>query len=203
MSDRLHEIFQSKRASTARFRGLQHSLGGFADRALIYRADPATREGTIELHKGIHWINLELVEYLHARPEEKPEELADVLHFIVELALLLGYDEMIVSTRDNTEDRLDRMLMASKDDVFVFADPDTNARFCVLAALRVADLLKNKPWKQTLKPPPDPEALLELVLAIFYWYGATVRTQGMSAQDLYDQFMRKEKINAERVATGV
>lgn len=201
MSDRLQEIFESKRASTARFRGLQHSLGGFAERALIYRADPATREGTIELHKGVHWINLELYEYLHAGTAERPEELADVLHFIVELALLIGYDQIIVPASGG--DRLETMLTASQNDAFVFPDPDTNARFTILAALRVADLLKNKPWKQTLRPPPDSEELVSAVMAIFYWYGATVRTQGMSAQDLYDQFMRKEKINAERVATGV
>lgn len=204
--DRLQDIFEHKRKSSAKFRAVQRK-NGLLLASEDMRADPATREGTQELHKGLHWINLELAEYLYARPDERPEELADVLHFLVEFALLLGYDHTIVPDFGDPAypklDRLDVMLEASMNDVLVMPDPEANARFCICAALRVADLLKNKPWKQSLKPPPDPEKLYQMVSSIFYWYGAVVRTQGMSSQDLYDQFIRKEGINNARVDTGV
>lgn len=204
MTDRLEEVFNHKITSSAEFRQVQRNHGLILAPENL-RADPATREGCIELHKGLHWINLELAEFLFASKEERPEELADVLHFLVEVAILLGYDATIIPIHENaTEiDRLDVMLWASEDNALVLSDPEANARFCIVASLLVANLLKNKPWKQTLKPAPDADELKKAVQSIFYWYGATVRTQGISAQELFDQFVRKDGINHTRVTTGV
>jgi hypothetical protein len=121
----------------------------------------------------------------------------------VEFAILAGYDHTVIpeSTRDG-EDRLDLILVASSEDPFVFDEPIMNARFTILQALQIAEILKNKPWKQTLKPVDEKELKLRLA-GLFYWYGATVRTARLTAQDLFDQFERKEKINYERITTGV
>jgi hypothetical protein len=202
MSDRLQTIFEHKRASSKHFREVQrkHNLVPTPD---VMIASANTREGAHELHKGLHWINLELSEFIGAKPEERPEELADVLHFLVEFAILAGYDHTVIpeSTRDG-EDRLDLILVASSEDPFVFDEPIMNARFTILQALQIAEILKNKPWKQTLKPVDEKELKLRLA-GLFYWYGATVRTARLTAQDLFDQFERKEKINYERITTGV
>lgn len=202
-TDRLQVIFDHKRVSSKKFRLVQkkHKLMATKD---PLKADWKTREGAIELHKGIHWINLELCEVIEAKLPEVPEELADVLHFLVEFCILCGLDYDLISMKDVTEgDRLDLILNASARDPFVFTDMHTNARFCMHAALHVADMIKNKPWKQTLKKVRDEDEFLNRVRGLWYWFGATVRTANLTAEQLFDQFVRKEKINNKRVDTGV
>lgn len=202
MTDRLLQIFEHKRNSSAEFRAVQRKHGLILCPEDLF-ADWKTREGAMELHKGLHWINLELQEFLAASTDEKPEELADVLHFLVEFCILCGYDHTIVPTGGEGTDRLEVCLKASENDPFIFSDSDTNARFTILASLAVADTIKNKPWRQTLKIERDEEAFRGLVRGILYWFGATARTAGFDAQTIYDQFVRKEEINHTRVATGV
>ena len=199
--DRLQRVFESRALQVEQFHAIQRDHGLFPIKGKI--ADASTREGAIVLHQLLHWINLELSEFIGASQADAPEELADVLHFLVEFAILAGFDHEIVPAGPNGDDRLSFMLDASKDDAFVFPDAHTNARFTILAALKIAELIKNKPWKQTLKPAPDPYLFSELLRGLFYWYGATVRTAGLDAQQLFDQFTRKEGINYNRIVTGV
>jgi hypothetical protein len=200
--DRLAKIFESKAKSSSAFRTVQFELG-MIHRDAVEHADWKTREGCVELHKGLHWINLELSEFLGATPAERPEELADVLHFLIEFALLAGYDATLIQEDLRWGDRLDIVVQASKDDSFVFPDEETNARFMILATLQVAEMLKNKPWKQTCRVERDEEQFTHRVRGMFYWFGALVRTAGLNSEDLYEQFMRKEVINYKRIASGV
>jgi len=197
--DRLESIFEHKLMSSANFRAVQRKHGLILCPENL-SADWKTREGAMELHKGIHWIGLELAEFLSALPSEQEEELADVLHFLVEFCILCGYDHTVI---DGYEDRLDIVFNSSINDPLVFADCDTNARFTIVSALYVADMIKNKPWKQTLKTERDEDDFKARVRGLWYWYGATCRTFGMTPQSLFDQFVRKEEINYNRVATGV
>lgn len=199
--NRLQNIFEHKKVSSTEFRGVQAGLG-MINPENILAADWKTRDGTIELHKGLHWINLELAEFIEARPEERPEELADVLHFLVEFCLLFGYDWDVVPDAGG-EDPLDGVLLASKDDPLVFPDVHTNARFMILAVLQVADMLKNKPWKQTLRTELDPIEFRRRVCGMWYWFGAVARVAGFSSQQVYDEFIAKELKNGRRIATGV
>lgn len=204
--DRLEEIFKHKRVSSEHFRAVQKGHGLIPTPELLV-ADPNTREGTHELHKGLHWVNLELSEFIGATPTERPEELADVLHFLIEFCILSGLDHTLVPEAPKHDeapapDRLEYILVASAEDPFVFEDAIMNARFTILQALQIAEILKNKPWKQTLKV-LDVAEFRTRVNGLFYWFGATVRTAGLDAQTLFDQFTRKENINYERIATGV
>jgi hypothetical protein len=201
MEDRLRDIFDHKVVSSTEFRGVQSVLG-MLDPKLVIVADWKTREGTIELHKGLHWINLELAEFLGASSSEQFEELADVLHFLVEFCILCGIDHTVIDEEKDL-DRLDVVFNASLGDPFVFEDAHTNARFTMHSVLHVAELLKNKPWKQTLKLERNEKDFIRRVKGMWYWYGATCRTAGMTPQNLYDEFVRKEEINHNRVATGV
>jgi hypothetical protein len=203
MIDRITQMFKKKGESTRRFRAVQERQGMLATPEIP--VDINTREGTIELHKGIHWINLELSEFLGAPPEMRREELSDVLHFIMEFCLLADIGESLIpgNFSGKGDDRLDLVFVASEKNPLVFNDADTNARFTMLAALHVAEMLKNKPWKQTLKTDMDMTEFRTRVLGIWYWFGATCRTEKMTSQNLYDEYMRKEEINANRIATGV
>lgn len=203
--DRLQAIFESKRKSSTAFRMVQHKLGAFLDETLIETADWRSRSGAIELHKGLHWINLELAEFIGAGDRtSQEEELADVMHFLVEFCLLCGYTHEIIKEDPAVGiDRLEVILNASKEDPFVFNDPHQNARFAILSALRVADMIKNKPWKQTLKVERDESEFEFRVRGIWYWYGATLRTLGMNAQGIRDEFFKKEAINYRRIESGV
>ncbi len=201
--DRLQQVFEHKVVSSEQFREVQRKNGMLLAPENL-KADATTREGAMELHKGLHWINLELSEFIAASQADAPEELADVLHFLVEFAILAGFTYDVIPVDPATDrDRLEYMLAASEGDALVFPDAHTNARFTILQSLQIADLIKNKPWKQTLKPAPSPELLANRLRGLFYWYGATVRTQGMDAQSLFDHFTRKEGINYNRIATGV
>lgn len=201
MTDRLQAIFEHKAVSSMEFREVQRKHGLLLTPENM-TADWATREGAIELHKGIHWFNLELQEFLGAKREERPEELADVLHFLVELTIIAGFDYTLIPY-DPENDRLSYMLRASEEDAFVLPDPEANARFAIIAGLHLAELIKNKPWKQTLKTELDVAEFRRRLSGMFYWYGAVVRTAGLTAQQLYDEFIRKEEINHTRVTTGV
>jgi hypothetical protein len=202
MIDKLAQIFESKARSSSAFRTVQFEMGMIAPEA-VTKADPLTRHGCIELHKGLHWINLELSEFLGATPAERPEELADILHFLIEFTLLLGLDSTIIGEDARYGDRLDTVVEASKNDPFVFGDEETNARFMILATLQVAEMLKNKPWKQTTVPIKDEHEFKTRIRGMFYWFGAIVRTSGLDADGIFQQFMRKEEINYKRIATGV
>lgn len=199
--DRLETIFAHQFEQTSKFHRIQHANGCLATEDIP--VDLRTFQGTLELHKGLHWINLELSEVLHAREDTRLEELADVLHFLAEFTLMAGlqYSDLPESPIEN-EDRLAYIVRASEADNLIFTDFETNVRFTILAALRVADILKNKPWKQTLRV-VDHSEFKRRVLGMWYWYGACIRTGGYSAQDLFDAYLGKEKINYQRVAGGV
>lgn len=199
--NRLKDIFDHKRKSTEAFREVQARLGMINPEEIIL-GSWGTREGCIELHKGLHWINLEYSEFIGAKREEQSEELADVFHFLVEFCILFGYDEGVLPDLGEG-DQLDLILDASKEDALVFPDPHTNARFAILANLQVAEMLKNKPWKQSLRLDLDLEEFRRRVLAMWYWFGAVVRTSGLSGTDIYNAFVRKEEINFKRISEGV
>jgi len=61
------------------------------------------------------------------------EELADALHFLVELTIIAGYDESIVPPIEGT----------------VLADEDTEPWSTIYNMGLMCNTLKNKPWKQT------------------------------------------------------
>lgn len=202
ITDRLEKMFAMKRESTHHFRATQARLGAIAEH-LIDTADWRTRDGGTELHKGLHWISLEYSEFLNEMDKVKRnEELADVLHFILEFCLLSGIGADVIPPGDQY-DRLDVVFLASLKNAFVFEDAETNARFGILATLATAEMIKNKPWKQTLKTERDEAEFLTRVRGIWFWFGATCRTHGLTPDTLFAEYARKEKINANRIATGV
>lgn len=204
MTDRLSTIFSHQLELTTKFRAIQNDNGLLSTPDIP--VDPLSREGCLELHKDLHWINLEIAEAIYARPEKRREELADVMHFLAEFCHVAGIGPDIVpgnENNDSKDDKLDILVNASTEDPFVFPDFEANARFTILAVLRVADLLKNKPWKQSLKGDWNGADFQDRVRAMFYWYGATVRTAGMTAQDLFDAYMGKKSENQQRIEAGV
>jgi len=204
--DRFAQLFEKQKLQTEKFFEIQRKNGLWESVALPVSME--THEGTLQLHTSLHWIALELSETLFASQDDRPEELADVLHFILEFCILAGLtpDQCVPWKNDEGEkDRLDYLLEASQHDMFVFPDLDSNLRFAIIASLRVADLLKNKPWKQTIKPMTSvAQALfLENVRGLWYWYGACARTAGLTGADLFNAYEAKEQINYDRVRTGV
>lgn len=202
--DKLEEIFQAKRVSTTKFREVQHGLGMIGPLEVL-DANWRTREGAIEIHKGIHWINLEYFECLTATRDMLPEELSDVLHFLTELTILMGYSYTIIPLDRDFEDldRLDIVLAASSENGLVFDRCLDNIRFAIHANLRLADLIKNKPWKQTLRDDLDDQLVQECLRGMWFWYGACVRTAEITSRGIHNAFMAKDSVNHNRVDTGV
>ena len=209
MTDRLSTIFSHQLELTTQFREIQDQNGLLSTPGIP--VNPLSREGCLELHKDLHWINLEMSEVLFAHGQEQVhEELADVMHFLAEFCHVAGLPcETLFKFPKGfkeqypTADRLDLLLVASAKDPLVFPDYVTNARFVILAVLRVADYLKNKPWKQSIKSDWDQDEFEDRVRGVFYWYGATVRTAGMTPEALFDAYMGTKAKNDGRIESGV
>lgn len=197
--DLLSQLFKKQKSQTEAFLQIQKSNGLWTSNQIP--VEPTTHEGTLQLHCSLHWFNLEISEVLNSPSTQKNEEIADVLHFLLEFCILAGVEADDILLVGPGEERLEEVLSASQTDPLVFPDPDTNLRFTILAALRVADILKNKPWKQTLKD-LDWDEFLDRVRAVWYWYGASVRTLGLTAEQLFAEYERKEEINYNRIQKG-
>lgn len=202
--DYLADIFERQRKHNSEFRPLQISSGSILGNPLPL--SPDVIPDCTELHLGLHWFNLELREVLFSLPDDRSEEIADCFHFLVDFAILCGLTEDdVIPLPDDIplpEERLAYMLSASEQESLTFERWEENARFCILAALNVADVLKNKPWKQTIRATNQAEFRRRLY-GVFYWFGAVVRTAGMSAEDLYQAYISKSEINHQRVRDGV
>lgn len=201
MSNSLEEIFNHQATLTKKFHGIV-SEKGLLVHSYHIPMSPSTWEGSLLLHQTLHWFNLEIGEALYASDlSHRPEEIIDALHFLVEFCLICGIKpaDLLV---EETEYPLAYILQASTDDIFIFDDSDSNLRFTILAALRVAEVLKNKPWKQSLRE-IDRKAFLERVRGIWYWWGASARTAGLTSEDVYSRYLQKNEENHRRIAGGV
>ena len=109
------------------------------------------------------------------------EELADALHFLVELSIIAGYDSNIVPNIEGNP----------------FTDENTHPWRTVYYLGLLCNTLKNKPWKQTqmLTDRPKFEEYLKLswesLLYILYH-------KMISRESIYLYYFKKNKVNQFR-----
>src|SRR5690606_29244387 len=96
--DRLQTIFEHQNAQTRNFHKIHEENGLLLDPEIPVNLH--TREGSLMLHLGIHWIALEMTEALLAPSSHRLEELADTLHFLAEFCLLAGISFDIIPSGD-------------------------------------------------------------------------------------------------------
>lgn len=123
------------------------------------------------------------------------EEIADGLHFLIELLIIAGMSEADFEKPILGEDRLKFMFLEPYTYEF---HPTEHFLRCLGMAM---NCLKNKPWKQT-QFPTDPSALRQWLREALKAYIQVARTYQMTADTLYDMYFRKNQVNQFRVRSN-
>lgn len=174
-------------------RGLMEKLAP-VERELGYSPPPVPLDFRQRQHQD--WFRLmswylteEIVETLTSGPEEHSSELADCLHFAIELCILSGLDGEEFSRRFEQAEQLDLFEEA----------PEEYSLTDVLISLGLAvNLLKAKHWKRNPQDTDIPE-LQSHLFSMLYRLICVIRSEGYCYHDIY---MDKHKVNEKRIETN-
>jgi len=143
--------------------------------------------------------------------EEYQEELADVLHFMAEISILLGLDyTQIVPYKDGVEDEDQLKLLFTVARVNYRRYDSLTKRETLqlytgqfLENLAIAiNTLKLKPWSQKTKRPTDRDRLYHYFRLAWISFIHIAITSGIGAKELHQLYFRKSEINQQRRETG-
>jgi len=152
--------------------------------------------------KDFAWrITEEVGEALEALAKEEDEhfkeELADALHFLTEMSILIGYkpektlEEMFKeSILGNCESETDQL-----NEVYF------RAGIFIMELGKAMNCLKNKPWK-TSQMITDVDYLFKCLAKTWEVFIDLCDVGGLGADSLYDLYFRKNKVNQFRQRSG-
>jgi NTP pyrophosphatase (non-canonical NTP hydrolase) len=174
-----------------------------AERKAIFKqtwpVDLNTFDGQEMMRDRAFWLVQEVYEVLEANSTEpfQPkvgEELADVLHFLVEMAICAGLD----ITRSHSVDKLNELF--SNNILKSLSVRDYAMRLVQMIASSL-HVLKIKPWTQNPKPSDVDLCRFRLGLA-FISYAQFCQSLGFqSATEMYGFYMGKAEENHKRIDT--
>jgi len=132
-------------------------------------------------------------------PQHAKEELADALHFLVELAILVGIKPDDIANVDEGNDMLRAVMLQAMDipkgtlsaDAYGVVQELGNAMNC----------LKNKPWKKSQILTDGPRFRAHLIKS-FYHIGRYAWTLGMDSDDVLTFYFKKSLVNKFRQRSG-
>lgn len=185
-------IVDSQASLMQKFRDIEHA-NGFGYIPMTLPIDPGGYHGQAEIRRLAGCIFEEIAEAqldyfkVLGTSDKVQEELIDAMHFIAELVLTVGWKpeelpgELELETLDDYEISFSEVYMALGG---------------------MLNLLKNKPWKQKLKPF---DAIgftqsFENFLLIFFRLCACM---GINDELLLQRYEEKAAVNRDRIATGV
>lgn len=145
-----------------------------------------TRQGQDALRAMAWWLTEEIAEAQSARFHEYAEELSDVFHFAVELALMAGVSP-------------DDVLHMSNLDMFDDAPPLVQLSDVQLTLGKAINKLKMKPWKQNPKHTDVHEFKYQIAL-MTYQVIQIIKQHQLNPETLY---FHKNEINHTRISSGV
>lgn len=133
---------------------------------------------------------------------EYHEEMADALHFLIELCLATGIGPGLlisgvqgITPTINEEDSLDWVFGVVRRDP-IYPIPFFNA----IRSLSIAMMnLRQRPWRTDNREGDFSRFALMMQVTFFAFVNTCTRT-GMTAEDLYRAYFAKAKINDERTA---
>ena len=195
-------IFDHQRTVMQKFHAIEEANG--FPRGLIHLSleDPIDQSRIREQA----WNAIEELGEVLDTPEGRFEELADVMHFLVELMVLADCGpERLVIIRPMPKDALDYLYEEAErawPPGFANPDDDVIKLSFVFSLARAIHELKNKPWKQTRRPTDLARFYLLLRVALVDFF-AICLSQGLSAHELFEYYVRKNQANHQRVAQGV
>ena len=181
----MKELFDFQRSLMDKLAPVERELG--------YTPPPIPLDFTLRPHQD--WFRLmswylteEIVETLTATQQDRPEELADCLHFAIELCILAGI---------NPEDYGRREYAAKQLDMFVDHPWQYHLRDVLIDLGRAVNLLKAKHWKR--KPQPvNLERFQDHLFNMLFKLVQVIRGDGLKPEEIY---MAKHQKNEERIKT--
>lgn len=130
------------------------------------------------------YLTEELVEMTIAPVKDKPEELADCLHFMVELCLLAGVEY--------------RQVTFALDMGLYDPEPELGPFSVIVQVGKANNLLKAKHWKKEPKPADMDRFRYSLIQALITLL-RMFQVQGLNPEE---EYMKKHTINEGRIQSG-
>lgn len=159
---------------------LHHASGQRVLKDFAWRVVEELAESYEALHKQIGGLEL--------NAEHQREELADALHFLVELLIFAGV------SADACVGATEELIAVS----FEREEDATPGYWFATYELGVAmNFLKNKPWKQHQMPTDEPRFRAQLLKA-FHAHVGLWRALGLTMQDMHNYYFRKSEVNRFR-----
>lgn len=192
--DMLVAIFGKQRELMEKYKDIEGDNSFLKDATIPVNIDDCKGQALL---KDFFWrITEEMAEAMEAygNREHLQEELADALHFFVEMMILAGVNPEEFTTSGN------------KDRLQVLFEENANAKFygtmenlanAVISLGLAANCLKNKPWKQTQMKTDKVKFYNCLTEAFERFIGLCIRA-GFNSQSLYEVYFKKNKVNQFR-----
>lgn len=180
----MQSIFEHQHQLMHKYHPIEESLGYAPPDPHYLPITINSRDGQDRLRQFAWWVTEECVEAMLASPQERAEELSDVLHFLTELCLLAGVQAPLLA---------DIKAVRSMEIASFYTLSDV-----ILHVGRATNLLKMKPWKQSPKQ-TDPEqyrnhvrqALITLINVMLNY-----------EVDPHEAYFNKHKVNQTRIQEG-
>jgi len=194
--DKLDQIFAQQFELTERFSVIEQ-MNGFPH--LQAYGELESFKAQARLRDSAWRITEEIGEAREATEEHQVEELIDVLHFLVEFAILIGcrVQDLQIASFGKTDALESLMYDSSKRQLTLNLNLDI-LQFILYKAIHE---LKNKPWKQSMRT-TDLPTFHHYVRHLFAQMGRTFRDMDMTADDVHAAYFGKAKENQWRMDSG-
>lgn len=211
-NDMLEQIFNEQRSHMEKYAEIEENNGLLQTPDIP--VDLQDRFGQARL-KDFAWrITEEMGEALDevatgGPKEDYYEEMSDVLHFLTEFTILAGYapQDLILSNDKQEGDLLEllynQVTNKYNDERYSFALWDLTyltGQFVRKLAM-TCNLLKNKPWKQSVRE-TDPEQFKYNLIEVWEAYIYLCKVIEVGPKKLHQLYFRKSQINKNRQQTG-
>lgn len=183
--DQLEQIFVHQLALTNQFRQIELA-NGLLDYPGEIPFDLKSPKAQKQLRATAWFIVEEIGEALEA--DGSPEELADVLHFIVELCLFSGVTPNDIHSK-------------GWEALFELCSPFSQ-RLLIRNLAAAMHCLKAKPWKVNPKV-SDTYQYKDFLVQVFYSFISFAKFYGLTANGLFYAYMGKAQVNQERIDGGI
>ena len=201
MTNRLEEIFDHQLELMEKFHVIERENGFHRPDIIGLNLDHPVNQDRL---RGLAWHCIEEYgEALDAEPEHRLEELADTMHFLVELILTSGMRSHHFG--DSREEQLAQLMLKGVEENWPSLGPNELPilQLSFVAALGSAmNTLKNRPWKQTRRETDLGVYYARLRVALVEFL-TVVCYMGYNAEQLHHAYVRKNAENHSRVGAGV
>mgnify|MGYP001168682133 FL=1 len=209
-NDKLEQIFNEQRSHMEKYAEIERNNGLLQTPDIP--VDLQDRFGQARL-KDFAWrISEEMGEALDEIENDGPledyhEEMSDVLHFLAEFTILAGLEPKDLITIESSEGYLEALYAQSEQNIHLLGGRPGYSQIAYqtgvfLQKLAMAcNLLKNKPWKQSVRE-TDPEQFRLRLITVWEAYIAVCRVINVGPDKLHQLYFRKSEINKIRQQTG-